>query len=119
MLTVSGGTRFYVCERATDMRRSFEGLSYLVRDVLREDPLSGHCFVFFNKTRDKVKVLYFDRTGFAIWYKELQAGTFTRPDKRELTQTELMCVLEGIEIAGIRRKKRFSLQVSRAATTVV
>lgn len=109
-MSVAGNTRFYVCERATDMRRSFEGLSYLVKDVVREDPLSGHCFVFFNRSRDKVKVLYFDRTGFAIWYKELQAGTFTVPGKRELTHTELMCVLEGIEIAGIRRKKRFLLQ---------
>lgn len=114
MLTVSGGTRFYVCERATDMRRSFEGLSYLVKDVLREDPLSGHCFVFFNRTRDKVKVLYFDRTGFAIWYKELQRGTFTQPDKKEITQTELMCILEGIEIAGIRRKKRYFRQLPSA-----
>jgi len=73
MLSVNGSTRFYVCERATDMRRSFEGLSYLVREVIREDPLSGHCFIFFNRVRDKVKVLYFDRTGFAIWYNCLSS----------------------------------------------
>ena len=106
-------------EGATDMRRSFEALSYLVKDVLREDPLSGHCFVFFGRSRDKVKVLYFDRTGFAIWYKELQAGTFTIPTTRELTHAELMCVLDGIEIAGIRGKKRFLLQSSGATTTTM
>lgn len=108
MLSISTGTRIYVCEKTADMRRSFEGLSFLVRDVIREDPMSGHCFLFFNRTRDKMKVLYFDRTGFAIWYKELQRGTFTHPEKRELSHAELLCVLEGLEIKEIRRKRRFS-----------
>lgn len=96
------------------MRCSFEGLSYRAREVVKEDPLSGHLFVFFNRVRDKMKILYFDRTGFAIWYKELERGTFTCPEKREITAAELSCILEGLEIAGIRRKKRFSLGFSTA-----
>ena len=107
MLSVSQGTRIYVCERVTDMRKSFEGLSYLAQEVVKEDPTSGHLFIFFNRVRDKVKILYFERSGYAIWYKELERGTFTHPEKRELTQAELMCVLEGLEIEGIRRKKRY------------
>lgn len=109
MLSISGATRIYVCHVVTDMRCSFEGLSYRVREVVKEDPLSGHLFVFFNRTRDKMKILYFDRSGYAIWYKELQRGTFTCPEKRELTSGELACVLEGLEIEGVRRKRRFLL----------
>ena len=107
MISITSTMRIFVCEQATDMRRSFEGLSYLVKEVIKEDPLTGHLFLFFNRTRDKLKVLYFDRSGFAIWYKELQRGTFTHPVKKELTHAEIMCVLEGLEIANISRKKRY------------
>lgn len=92
------------------MRCSFEGLSCRVREILREDPLSGHLFVFFNRSRDKLKILYFDRSGYAIWYKELQRGTFSCPEKQTLSAAELMCVLEGLEIDGVRKKKRFSIR---------
>lgn len=95
------------------MRRSFEGLSYLVRDVIREDPLSGHLFLFLNRTRDKVKILYFDRTGFAIWYKELQAGTFTRPDKRE-TQTLLFASAPVTELAPTTEEISYTRQSKRS-----
>jgi transposase len=91
------------------MRCSFEKLSYLVREYLREDPLSGHLFVFLNRVRDKMKILYWDRSGYAIWYKELERGTFRCPEKGELTSAELACVLEGLELSNARRRKRFSL----------
>lgn len=110
MLSLGAHTRVYVCHAPTDMRCSFEGLSYRVREIVKEDPVSGHLFVFFNRNRDKVKILYFDRSGYCIWYKELQRGTFTCPEKRELTAAELACILEGLEIDGIRRKRRFSLR---------
>ena len=110
MLNLGSHLRVYVCAKPTDMRCSFEGLSYRVREVVKEDPLSGHLFVFFNRSRDKLKILYFDRTGYAIWYKELQRGTFRCPSKREITAAELSCILEGLEIEGVRRRKRFSLR---------
>ena len=119
MLTVGPATRVYVSQVPTDMRCSFEGLSYRVREIIKEDPTSGHLFVFFSRSRDKVKILYFDRSGYAIWYKELQRGTFTCPTKRELCSAELACVLEGLEIEGIRRKKRFSLTSPIAQTQMV
>ncbi len=109
MLSYGSGVRIFVCTAACDMRKSFEGLSYLVREVILEEPQSGHYFLFFNRKRDRVKILYFDRCGFAIWYKELQSGTFSHPEKKELSIAELACVLEGIEISGIRRKRRFLL----------
>jgi len=119
MLSFGSQTRVYVSHHATDMRCSFEGLSYRVREVVKEDPLSGHLFVFFNRSRDKMKILYFDRSGFAIWYKELQRGTFTCPEKREISAAELLCVLEGIEISGVRKKKRFSLRSGIASSKEV
>lgn len=114
MLMLPGGARVHVCREATDMRRSFEGLSYLVREVLKEDPLSGHLFLFLSRNRNKLKLLWWDQNGFAIWYKELQRGTFSSPTKTDLSQTELMCLLEGIEIEGIRRKKRYFRGISSA-----
>lgn len=119
MLAVSGGMRIFVCERPTDMRKSFEGLSHLVQEVVREDATSGHLFLFFNRPRDKMKILYFDRSGYAIWYKELQRGSFASLEKRELTHAELLCVLEGIEIEGIRRKKRYFRRNSDAQISVI
>jgi len=110
MLSLGLDTRVYVSQVPTDMRCSFEGLSFRTREIIKEDPQSGHLFVFFNRSRNKVKILYFDRTGYAIWYKELQRGTFTCPQKREVTSTELFCILEGLEIEGVRRKKRFLLR---------
>lgn len=119
MLSILGTTRVYVCQTPTDMRCSFEGLSYRAREVVKEDPQSGHLFVFFNRPRDKMKILYFDRSGYAIWYKELERGTFTCPEKRELTSAELGCVLEGIEIEGIRRKKRYFGGISSAENSAL
>lgn len=119
MLSLASQTRVYVCQAPTDMRCSFEGLSYRVREIVKEDPLSGHLFVFFNRSRDKVKILYFDSSGYAIWYKELQRGTFSCPNKKELSAAELACVLEGLEIDGARRKKRFSLALPIAQSSMV
>ena len=82
----------------------------LVREVLKEDPLSGHLFVFLSRDRTAVKILYWDRSGYALWYKKLQRGTFTAPSKNELTHAELSCMLEGIEFEKMRKKERFSLQ---------
>jgi len=71
MLSLGSGTRIFVSTEPCDMRKSFEGLSYLVREIICEGAQSGHYFLFFNRKRDRVKILYFDRSGFAIWYKKL------------------------------------------------
>lgn len=108
MLAPSSRIRVYVCRRATDMRCSFNGLSGLVRGVLREDPLSGHLFCFFNRRRNYIKVLYWDTSGYCIWSKRLVGGTFAVPNLKQLSLNELQSVLDGIDVETTKRKKRFS-----------
>ena len=90
------------------MRCSFNGLSGLVRNVLHEDPLSGHLFCFFNRRRNYIKILYWDTSGYCIWAKRLVRGTFCVPRLEQITMSELHSALDGIELDAIKRKKRFS-----------
>lgn len=110
MLSLSSAVRVFVSSEPCDMRCSFTKLSALVENVMEEDSLSGHMFVFLSRTRTSVKILYWDRTGYAIWYKRLEKGTFTRPLSKEIDYRDLMCMLEGIEIGQICKKMRFSLR---------
>lgn len=111
MIHLPPAVRIFVAVPPADMRRSFDGLSALVRDVVRADPLSGHLFVFFNRVRDRVKVLWWDRSGFCLWYKRLERGLFRPPSANaacvEMEAAELGLLLEGIDLAGARRRPRF------------
>jgi len=111
MLSLPVSVRVFVCTQATDMRRSFDGLVHLAEQVIREDPFSGHLFVFFNRRSDRVKILYWDRTGPAIWYKRLEEGTFrfSREGGRsvEMEVLDLAMILEGIDGESVRRQKRY------------
>lgn len=110
MFTLPSSVSVYVCREPTDMRKSFDGLAALTVQALTQDPLSGHLFVFFNRPRDRAKILFWDRTGYCLYYKRLEAGTFSIPDGSvSLSLPELILILEGIELAGARRKKRFYL----------
>lgn len=100
------GVRAYVCAEAVDMRKSIDGLSALVEPVFAADPFCGHWFVFLSKRRDKVKILYWDRHGFALWYKRLERGRYpSAPEiaRHGLTMPELSAYLEGIDLARARR----------------
>ena len=103
--------KVFVYREAADMRCSFSGLSVLVESVLREDPLSGQLFVFVNRKRDYVKVLYWEQSGYCLWSKRLEAGTYRVPDpggeKIELGVTELSMMLEGFELSKYRKRKRY------------
>jgi len=93
------------------MRKGFNGLSGLVRQYMARELLSGDVFVFINKRKDKIKLLVWDRTGFVIYYKQLEKGTFELPRGKsgtELFWTDLVLLLEGIELKSIRRRKRYS-----------
>ena len=97
--------RVFVATGPTDMRKSFDGLCALAQSVLKQDPFSGHLFVFVNRRRDKVKILYWDRSGFCLVYKRLEEGTFRVPERVEIGVRELMMVLEGIEPAQVRERR--------------
>ena len=111
MLTWPRSVRVFLCTEPTDMRRSFDSLAEMTRRVIKEQPTSGHLFVFTSRRADRVKVLYWDRGGFALWYKRLEAGKFYMPEAEgsrvELEASELSLLLEGIDLSGARRERRF------------
>ena len=113
MLNVPGTVRIFVCLVPTDMRKSIDGLAGLAHTVLQQDPLSGHLFVFVGRRRDRVKLLYWDGDGYALWYKRLEQGTFRLPaaegDQTSVTlsSAELTMLLCGLDLASVRRTKRY------------
>jgi transposase len=115
MLMLPSALRVFVYTGPTDMRRSFDGLAAMVREIIGQDPLSGHLFVFTNRPRNRVKLLVWDRTGYLLFYKRLEEGVFTfrGADGQiclEMTATDLALVLEGIDLSSARRQKRFRLR---------
>ncbi len=115
MLTWPPTVRIFVSTQPTDMRRSFDGLAMMTRENMGQDPLSGHLFVFFNRRGDRVKIMFWDRSGFCIWYKRLEQGVFRLPQSivnmpnPEVEIADLSLILEGIDLSSARRRKRFSL----------
>lgn len=111
MIGLPPAVQIFLAVEPVNLRLSFEGLAGLVRDRLGGEPLSGHLFVFRNRVGDRVKILYWDRTGMAMWYKRLQRGTFRFPTaataSAQVSVADLMLILEGIDLAGARRRKRF------------
>jgi len=104
--------RIWLCTIPTDMRKSYNGLSALVKNALQGNPLSGELFVFVNRRQNQMKVLYFDRSGYCIWSKKLEQGQFvvrgSSGGKRQLNWTQLKLLLDGIEIKKSRQFKRYS-----------
>lgn len=114
MLTLPPSVRVFLCLASADLRRSLDGLAALTREILREDPLSGHLFVYFNRRRDRVKILFWDRSGLALYYKRLEKGTFRlsafedpESPRAEIESGELALILEGIDLANAKRRARF------------
>ena len=119
------GAAIYLCTRVVDMRKSFDGLSGVVRQHLCQDPVSGAYFVFVNRRCDLMKILVWDRHGFWVLAKRLESGRFRMPDRAELGDAggqilpweELLCMIEGIDLTKARRQKRFSLDLERKFLT--
>lgn len=105
--------RVFVAVAPADLRKGYDGLARLARDVVEQDPLSGHLFVFANRKRDRIKILYWDRDGYAVWMKRLESGTFRRPaadaERVEWSPAELAAMLGGIDLKGSRRRSRHVL----------
>jgi transposase len=119
MLTLPPAVRIFLCVQPVDMRRSFDGLAALVQDVLKQDPFSGHLFVFRGKRADRVKLLYWDTDGYAIWYKRLETGTFRFPedlaDGAQIALADLALLLDGIDPRQIVRPRRYVRRTLEAA----
>ena len=115
MIAPSLHTKMYLAKDATDMRKGFPGLIALTEAVLRQEPTSGHLFVFLNRRGNMMKILYWDGTGFCIWSKRLERGSFQRPPAvadnespgLELSAAQLSMMLEGIDLRSVRQRVRF------------
>ena len=114
MMHLPASVRVYLCLTVCDMRKSFDSLHTLVRDHLALDAFAGHLFVFAGRRRDRLKILYWDRDGFALWSKRLEEGTFAWPAEeegavgREITAQELGAVLSGIDLRRAERRRRYA-----------
>ena len=115
MLNVTTSSKIYVYTPVTDMRKGVNGLSGIVRSEFAADPTDGNLFVFVNRRRDRLKILYFDGGGFWLYYRLLEAGTFEElrnPNKSSyltIDPTELSMLLSGVSlVASSRRRKRYS-----------
>jgi len=118
-------TRIWLATQPADMRCGFDRLAELARVVTGQDPLSGHLFLFRSRGGDRLKALYWDKDGMALWYKRLEVGTFKLPrvdgDARsvELRASELAMMLDGIDLRSVRRVKRYSRKVPDAGDSSV
>jgi transposase len=117
----NAATRIWLCVRPADMRCSFDRLAELAASVTGEDPLSGHLFLFRSRGGDRIKILHWDRDGYALWYKRLEEGTFRPPRLEanagsvELRPSELAMMLDGIDLKSVKRSRRYRRSPAPAA----
>jgi transposase len=113
MISLPHPVRVFLHTPATDLRKGFDALSGLVTTAFAQDPTSGHLFLFVNRRRDRIKILYWDRDGLAIWYKRLETGSFQLPTVSrdalsvEMSPTQLTLILSGIDLHSARQRKRY------------
>ena len=115
MLSVSGQVQVFLALQPTDMRKSFDTLAATVQEVLQQNPLSGHLFVFRSKRGDRVKILYWNTHGYALWYTRLEQGTFRFPAAGAdecgtclmISAADLAMLLDGVDLTSVKRTKRY------------
>ena len=113
MFTPRAAVRAYLCLDPVDMRLSFDRLAALARDAMGQNPLGGHLFLFHARRRDRLKILYWDEDGYALWYKRLEAGTFRIPAPASgathvtLAPAELSLLLAGVDLMATRKRPRW------------
>ncbi len=121
MLSLPPSVRLFVATQPVDGRKGPDSLMALVRDVLQQDPLSDHLFIFFSKRCDRVRIVYWDRNGLAMWTKRLERGRFHQTFSSDgrlssvvIEAAELALIVEGIELAGARRRPRWQSTLALA-----
>lgn len=115
MFSLGSSHSYYLYSEPTDMRKSFDSLSGLVRSAMKADPFNGSVYVFINKQRNRIKLLHWESGGFTLYYKRLEKGQFERPAGTAekgtlLSWSELMLIIEGIRLKSVRRTTRFSFK---------
>ena len=121
MVSFSSTLRYFLYRPAADLRKGFDGLSGLVRSAMGSDPLSGDVFIFINRRRNQMKLLVWDRSGFVLFHKRLERGTFELPVSAEtgasmfLRWEELVMILEGVRLGSVQRRKRYYRREKPAA----
>jgi transposase len=125
MISLPHSVRVFLHAPATDLRKGFDALSGLVTAAFAQDPTSGHLFLFVNRRRDRLKILYWDRDGLAIWYKRLETpGTFQLPAvphdavSIEMTATQLSLILSGIDLRSARQRRRYQRPTQEAQKSI-
>jgi len=114
MFALTESHRFFLFSKPTDMRKSFDGLSGLIINGMKRNPLSGDVYIFVNKKRNLMKLLHFTFGGFVLYYKRLEEGTFGIDfyNKTEISYAELIMIIAGIEVQKIQKRKRFSKHIN-------
>lgn len=107
MFALNAGQRFFLYAQAVDMRKSFDALSGLVTTQMGKDALSGDVYIFVGKSRDKIKLLVWEKGGFVLYYKRLEKGTFHLPKAAALSYSELCLLIEGVEVEVTHRHPRY------------
>lgn len=118
-LDIVSDVGFYLCTQSTDMRKGFDALAELARQVHTRDVFCGSLFIFISRRRDRLKILYWDKDGFALWYKRLEEGTFRLPKYGghgvSIKASELAMLLDGVDLRSLKRTKRLTSCTSAAA----
>ncbi len=111
MFALTESQKFFLYVKPADMRKSFNGLSGLVRTAMHKNPVSNEIFIFINKKRDMMKLLHWQPGGFVLYFKRLEKGTFEIPksegDKVEISYTKLAMIIAGISVQNTKKRKRF------------
>jgi transposase len=110
MFSLNSEHRYYLYQSACDMRKSFDGLCGLVLNELGRQPTDGSVYVFLNRRRTHLKLLHWELGGFVLYYKRLEKGCFSAPSQGQLSWTQLLLMVEGIEVKKQVQKPRFALQ---------
>ena len=124
MISLPHPVRLFLHTPATELRKGFDALSGLVTTAFGQDPTSGHLFLFVNRRRDRLKILYWDRDGLAIWYKRLETGSFQLPVTAsdaasiEMSSTQLGLILSGIDLGSARQRKRYQRPTPKAEKSI-
>jgi transposase len=124
MINLPHALRVFLHTPATDLRKGFDSLSGLVTTAFGQDPTCGHLFLFVNRRRDRLKILYWDRDGLAIWYKRLEKGSFQLPAVAhstvsvEMSPTQLTLILSGIDLRSARQRRRYQRPTPHAEKSV-